>query len=49
MSDFFDIPMSMYYKTLDIIMSNRDQKKQGLTKRIIAIYDNSDKRYGDCS
>ena len=46
MCDVLGVPRSTYYKSLDKTISNRDQENQRLTKRIIEIYDDSDKRYG---
>jgi len=46
MCDVLGVPRSTYYKSLDKTISNRDQVNQKLTKRIIEIYDNSNKRYG---
>lgn len=37
---------STYYKSLDKTISNRDQENQRLTKRIIELHNDSDKRYG---
>jgi len=46
MCDVLDIPGSTYYESLDKTLFNLDQENQRLTKRIIELHDDRDKRYG---
>jgi len=46
MCDVLDVPRSTYYKLLDKTLSNRDQKNQKLTEKIIKIYNDNKHRYG---
>lgn len=41
-----DIPRSTYYKSKDKTLSNRDIENEKYEKEILAIYEESSKRYG---
>ena len=46
MCDVLDVPRSTYYQSLNKTISNRERENNKLTKRIIEIHNDSDKRYG---
>ena len=46
MCDVLDVPRSTYYQSLNKTTSNRERENNKLTKRIIEIHNDSDKRYG---
>ena len=46
MCDVLDVPRSTYYQSLNRTISNRERENNELTKRIIEIHNDSDKRYG---
>ena len=46
MCDVLDVPRSTYYQSLNRTISNRERENNELTKRIIEIHNDSNKRYG---
>src|SRR5690625_7948731 len=46
MCDVLDVPRSTYYQSLNKTISNLERENNKLTKRIIEIHNDSDKRYG---
>jgi len=46
MCEVLDMPRSTYYKSLDKTISNREKENRKLTKKIIEIHEESNKRYG---
>src|SRR5690625_7663055 len=46
MCNVLDVPRSTYYQSLNKTISNRERENNKLTKRIIKIHNDSDKRYG---
>ena len=46
MCNVLDVPRSTYYQSLNKTISNRERENNKLTKRIIEIHNDSNKRYG---
>src|SRR5690625_2633640 len=46
MCDVLEVPRSSYYQSLNKTISNRERENNELTKRIIEIHNDSNKRYG---